>query len=56
MFINASPCWIICQLLENRNSYFSSLRNYFLSFTTTTAIVTKARQVSNVLGTTSLRF
>ena len=23
MFINASPCWIACQLQENRKSYFS---------------------------------
>jgi hypothetical protein len=56
MFINASPCWIVCQLMENRNSYFSSLWNYLFSFTTTTTIVTKARQVSNVLWTTSLWF
>lgn len=54
MLINASPCWIVCQLLEKRKSYFSSLWNYFSSFTTTTTIVTKARQVSSVLETTSL--
>lgn len=56
MFTNALPCWIVCQLLENRKSYFSSLRNYFSPFTTTTKIVTKAREVSNSLGKTSLWF
>lgn len=54
--VYASPFWIVCQLLEKRKTYFSSLWNYFSSFTTTTTIVTKALQVSNVLATTSLWF
>lgn len=57
MFNNASPCCSVCQPPENRNSYFSSLRKYFSFFTTSmTPIATKARQVSNILGTTSLWF
>jgi hypothetical protein len=57
MFINAPPCWIVCQTLEKQNSYLYSLslRSHFSLFSPAT-IVKKGTTSFKRSGETSVWF